>query len=238
MSAQTILLVEDDRLIVDSLTYSLSREGYHVLVARDGEMGLYLARRERPDLLILDVMLPRRDGWDVCRALRAEGTVPILMLTAHGTELDKVRGLELGADDYLVKPFSFRELLARVRAQLRRAGFAGVTAPAAVPIQIGTITLDPASYRAMRAGEVLDLTRKEYELLLTLMENAGRVVSRHELINQVWSTDWIGDTRTLDVHIRWLREKVEEDPGAPRYIQIVRGVGYRFATNQELQARR
>jgi two-component system response regulator VicR len=230
--AQKILAVDDERLIVDSIKYGLQKEGYVVVAAYDGEQAITKAHDEKPDLILLDVQLPKKDGWAALREIRQTSRVPIIMLTARGEEADKVLGLELGADDYLVKPFSMRELLARVRAALRRAT-EYVEAPAH-PTKIGEIELDPASHRVMRNGELLELTRKEYDLLQYLMLNAGKVIARNDLIDKVWHTDWVGDTRTLDVHIRWLREKIEKNPSAPRYIQTVRGVGYRFATPDEV----
>lgn len=230
--AQKILAVDDERLIVDSIKYGLQKEGYVVVAAYDGDQAIAKARDEKPDLILLDVQLPRKDGWAVLREIRQTSRVPIIMLTARGEEADKVLGLELGADDYLVKPFSMRELLARVRAALRRA--TEYVEPAVQPVKIGEIELDPASHRVTRGGKLLELTRKEYDLLSVLMLQAGKVIARNDLIDKVWQTDWMGDTRTLDVHIRWLREKIEKNPSAPRYIQTVRGVGYRFATSDEV----
>jgi len=234
MSAKKILVVDDEPLITESLEYSLQQEGFQVVVAHDGPQALQLAREAAPDLVVLDIMLPGMDGWEVCRRLRQESTVPIIMLTARGQEIDRVLGLELGADDYLPKPFSFRELLARMRAIFRRMDFEGAT-QATQPIQIGDVRLDVAAHKAYKQNRELTMTQKEYDLLHTLMANAGQVVSRAELLDQVWGVDWLGDTRTLDVHIRWVREKIEENPSQPRYIQTVRGVGYRFATPEELE---
>ena len=234
MSARKILVVDDEPLITESLEYSLQQEGFQVLVAHDGPQAIQLAREAAPDLIVLDIMLPGMDGWEVCRRLRQESTVPIIMLTARGQEIDRVLGLELGADDYLPKPFSFRELLARMRAIFRRMDFEGAT-QTAQPIQIGDVRLDVAAHKVYKQNRELTMTQKEYDLLHTLMANAGQVVSRAELLDQVWGVDWLGDTRTLDVHIRWVREKIEENPSQPRYIQTVRGVGYRFATPEELQ---
>ncbi len=231
--SQKILVVDDERLFVDSVKYGLQKEGYKIVTAYDGDQAIELSQQENPDLILLDIQLPKKDGWAVCRAIRASSRVPIIMLTARGEEADKVLGLELGADDYLVKPFSMRELLARVRAALRRSK--EYTEPTLQAITIGDVLLDPKSHRASRCGEVLVLTRKEYDLLEALMTHAGHVIKRNDLIDKVWETDWVGDTRTLDVHIRWLREKIEKDPGKPRYIQTVRGVGYRFATPQEVK---
>lgn len=229
---QKILVVDDERLIVDSVKYGLQKEGYTVITAFDGDDAIAHARRENPDLILLDVQMPKQDGWAACRAIRATSRVPIIMLTARGEETDKVLGLELGADDYLVKPFSMRELVARVRAALRRA--TEYAAPTEKPIVIGDVALDPASRRVTARGNLVELTRKEYDLLKELMTHAGKVLERNDLINRVWSTDWVGDTRTLDVHIRWLREKIEKDASKPRYIQTARGVGYRFAANDEV----
>jgi DNA-binding response OmpR family regulator len=230
--AQKILVVDDERLIVDSVKYGLQKEGYVISVAYDGDQAVALAQQESPDLVLLDIQLPKKDGWAVCRAIRESSRVPIIMLTARGEEADKVLGLELGADDYLVKPFSMRELLARVRAALRRA--TEYVEPAPTRVNIGDIELDSKSHRALCGGKALELTRKEYDLLQVLMAHAGQVIKRNDLIDKVWETDWVGDTRTLDVHIRWLREKIEKEPGKPRYIQTVRGVGYRFISPDEV----
>ncbi len=230
--AQKILVVDDERLIVDSVKYGLQKEGYAISVAYDGDQAVALAQQESPDLVLLDIQLPKKDGWAVCRAIRESSRVPIIMLTARGEEADKVLGLELGADDYLVKPFSMRELLARVRAALRRA--TEYVEPAPASVTIGDVELDPKSHRALCGGKALELTRKEYDLLQVLMAHAGQVIKRNDLIDKVWETDWVGDTRTLDVHIRWLREKIEKEPGKPRYIQTVRGVGYRFISPDEV----
>ena len=226
----TLLVVEDDDNIAEPLLFGLQSEGFGVLHAADGLTGLDLARRQQPDLVILDVMLPGLDGFAVCRTLRAESAAPIIMLTARGQEMDRVMGLELGADDYLVKPFSFRELLARVRALLRRRQLdLGVAAPPPSDrLSIGAIVLDRAARRVYRDGRQIDLSQREYDLLACLMERAGQAQRRHALLDQVWGEGWIGDPRTLDVHIRWLREKIEPDPSEPRYIQTVRGYGYRF----------
>lgn len=228
---QKILVVDDERLIVDSVKYGLQKEGYNIIGAFDGEQAIELARQENPALVLLDIQLPKKDGWAVCRAIRETSRVPIIMLTARGEEADKVLGLELGADDYLVKPFSMRELLARVHAALRRA--TEYVEPSPQSVTIGEVALDAKSHRVMCRGSILELTRKEYDLLEVLMTRAGQVVKRNDLIDRVWQTDWVGDTRTLDVHIRWLREKIEKDPGKPRYIQTVRGVGYRFLSPDE-----
>jgi DNA-binding response OmpR family regulator len=231
--AKKILIVDDEPLITESLEYSLKQEGFQVLVVHDGYQALELTRQEQPDLVVLDIMLPGMDGWETCRRLRQESTVPIIMLTARGQEIDRVLGLETGADDYLAKPFSFRELLARIRAIFRRMAFE--EPPKTDQIQIGDVWLDLAAHKVFKEDEELTLTQKEYDLLHTLMSHAGHVVSRADLLDQVWGIEWLGDTRTLDVHIRWVREKIEEDPGQPRYVQTVRGVGYRFAAPEEVE---
>jgi DNA-binding response OmpR family regulator len=232
VTAKKILVVDDERLITESLEYSLKQEGFQVMVARDGYRALEVVHEEAPDLIVLDIMLPGMDGWETCRRLRQESTVPIIMLTARGQEIDRVLGLEIGADDYLAKPFSFRELLARIRAIFRRMAFEET--PKTNQIQIGDVRLDVAAHKVYKNDQELTLTQKEYDLLRTLMSHAGRVVTRAELLDQVWGVEWLGDTRTLDVHIRWVREKVEKDPSQPRYVQTVRGVGYRFAAPEEL----
>jgi DNA-binding response OmpR family regulator len=228
-----ILVVDDEPLITESLEYSLKQEGFQVVVAHDGRTALQASRDEKPDMVVLDIMLPGMDGWEVCRRLRQESTVPIIMLTARGQEIDRVLGLELGADDYLPKPFSFRELLARIRAVFRRMAFEEV--PKVEQVRIGDLCLDLAAHKVYKQSRELAVTQKEYDLLRSLMTQAGRAVSRAELLDQVWGVDWLGDTRTLDVHVRWLREKIEEDAGQPHYIQTVRGVGYRFAAPEELE---
>ncbi len=225
----TILLIEDDEIIAEPLIFGLQDEGFRVIHATDGRRGLELARTENPSLILLDIMLPDIDGFTVCRMLRRESVVPIIMLTARGQELDRVMGLEIGADDYIVKPFSFRELLARVRATLRRWALdRGEAPPSSDRITVGEIVLDRTARQAWRSGQPIQLRHREFDLLNVLMEHTGQAIARHELLDRVWGEDWIGDPRTLDVHIRWLREKVEDDPSAPRYIQTVRGFGYRF----------
>lgn len=231
---EKILLVDDEEAVVAPLRYHLEKEGYVTVIAYDGEEALAQARAEKPDLIVLDLMLPKLDGWEVCRILRQESTIPIIMLTARDEETSKVLGLDVGADDYLTKPFSFRELLARIRALLRRVAYAE-TSPGEAIIRIGTITLDLDAHQVVRGGQPLEMTRMEHQLLQVLMERAGKVVRRHDLMDLVWGEDWVGDTHTLNVHIRWLREKIEEDPSKPRYIQTVRGIGYRFATAEEVE---
>lgn len=226
----TILLVEDDLTLSETLRYNLEREGYTVLVAGDGVQGLDLARRERPDLVILDVMLPRLDGFSVCRILRQESEVPVLMLTARQDEVDRIAGLELGADDYVAKPFSLGELLARMRAIMRRAD-RRVEGSREV-LDAAGLRVDTGSRRVWRDGAELTLSQKEFDLLTCMIRNRGIALSRDVLLERVWGYDFPGDSRTVDVHIRWLREKVEPDPGKPIYIQTVRGIGYRFEIPQ------
>jgi DNA-binding response OmpR family regulator len=232
----TILVVEDDELIVDSVRYGLEQVGYRVLTALDGATGLALAREEQPDVVLLDVMLPVLDGFQVCRTLRDESKVPIIMLTARGEEPDKVIGLELGADDYVVKPFGMRELVARVRAQLRRVEMESGPDAADQAMRVGVLMLDRDQHLVTKAGQPLELRPKEFELLAVLMSQPGHAFERGELLDAVWGEDWIGDTRTLDVHIRRLRQAVEDEPGDPRYISTVRGRGYRFARTDEVRA--
>lgn len=223
----TILLVEDEILLADTLRYNLEREGYTVITASDGVTGLDLARAENPDLLILDVMLPKLDGFSVCRILRRETNIPIMMLTARQDEVDRIAGLELGADDYVVKPFSLGELLARVRAMLRRSD----RQPTGVERELLTaegLRVDTGSRRVFRDGIEITLAQKEFDLVVCLMRNRGMALSRDLLLERVWGYDFPGDSRTVDVHVRWLREKVEVDPSKPVYIQTVRGIGYRF----------
>ncbi|KPL90521.1 MULTISPECIES: response regulator transcription factor [Herpetosiphon] len=223
----TILLVEDEALLADTLRYNLEREGYTVLSASDGVTGLDLARAEQPDLLILDVMLPKLDGFSVCRILRRETNIPIMMLTARQDEVDRIAGLELGADDYVIKPFSLGELLARVRAILRRTD----RQPTGVERELLTaanLKVDTGSRRVFRDTNEITLAQKEFDLLVCLMRNRGMALSRDLLLERVWGYDFPGDSRTVDVHVRWLREKVELDPSNPIYIQTVRGIGYRF----------
>jgi DNA-binding response OmpR family regulator len=232
----TILLVEDDELIVDSVRYGLEHTGYQVLTALDGATGLALAREKRPDVVLLDVMLPVMDGFQVCRTLRNESKVPIIMLTARGEEPDKVIGLELGADDYVVKPFGMRELVARIRAQLRRIEMESEPAPVEQTVRVGAVMLDLDQHLVTKAGQAVELRPREFDLLAVLMSQPGHAFERGELLDAVWGIDWIGDTRTLDVHIRRLRKALEDDPGDPRYIETVRGRGYRFARPDEVGA--
>jgi DNA-binding response OmpR family regulator len=222
----TILLVEDEQVLAETLGYNLENEGYTVLAAGDGVQALDLARQKQPDLIILDVMLPRLDGFSVCRILRGESDVPIIMLTARQDEIDRIAGLEFGADDYVVKPFSLGELLARVRAILRR-GRQGDVGRREV-LQAGELKVDTGSRRVWRGARESTLSAKEFDLLVCLMRNRGLALSRDLLLERVWGYDFLGDSRTVDVHVRWLREKIEPDPSQPVYIHTVRGTGYRF----------
>ena len=223
----TILLVEDDATLAETLRYNLEREGYLVIGAGDGVTALEYARQRQPDIVVLDVMLPRLDGFSVCRMLRKESSIPIIMLTARQDEVDRIAGLELGADDYLTKPFSVGELLARIRAILRRSDRSNTIIERDI-LHIGTIKLDVGSRRTWRDDNEIQLSQKEFDLLACLMRNRGLALSRDVLLERVWGFDYIGDGRTVDVHIRWLREKIEQDPSNPIYLQTVRGIGYRF----------
>lgn len=228
-----ILLVDDETLITDSLAYSLRREGFEVKTAVNGTKALEAIEEDEPDLIVLDLMLPDISGLEVCRRLRTKSTTPVIMLTARGDEIDRVLGLEVGADDYLAKPFSFRELLARIRSTLRRVEL-DRQATQTQPLVLQQLSLDPTSRRIFKDEKELQLSAREFDLLATLMKNAGRALSREELLSEVWGEEWIGDPRTLDVHVRWLRLKIEEDPASPQFIQTVRGYGYRFASAEEL----
>ncbi|HJW84547.1 MAG TPA: response regulator transcription factor [Anaerolineae bacterium] len=222
----TILIVEDETTVREAVSRNLSAEGFEIISASSGVDGLRLAREHAPDLIILDLMLPEMDGLSVCRVLRKESDVPIIMLTARGTEMDRISGLEMGADDYVVKPFSMGELLARVRANLRRVDTE--TRRARTRLRSGDLQLDLVARRAHRGEDELRLTHKEFDLLAELMRNTGAVLSRDLLLTQVWGYDYVGDSHTVDVHIRWLREKIEDNPSEPKRITTVRGVGYRF----------
>ena len=222
-------MVEDDRNLLETIKYNLVKEGYEALVAVDGAEALEIARNEKPDLIILDIMLPKIDGFEVCRILRREMNVPIIMLTARTDETDRIMGLDTGADDYMTKPFSIRELLARIRALLRRAGMAEAKLPEnAAIIKIGDITIDLNRHRVISKGQTLELTAKEYDLLVFLAQNESYVFSREQLLEKVWGYDFAGDTRTVDVHIRWLRQKIEDDPANPMHLLTVRGTGYKM----------
>ena len=224
---RNILLVEDEESITVPLSEALQREGFEPQVAGTAAEALELAKSTDPDLVLLDVMLPDGSGFDVCRELRARSRTPIIMLTARGDEADRVAGLEAGADDYIVKPFSAREVAARIRAVLRRSS--PEPEPTGGPLRVGDVTLDPASHEAAVDGRELDLSRKEFDVLRLLMENAGTVVKRERLLEEVWETNWFGSTKTLDVHVSALRRKLGDDTAEPKYIHTVRGVGFRFA---------
>lgn len=227
--ASKVLIVEDERAIVEILKFNLAREGYETLEALDGETGLALGRSADPDLILLDVMLPRLGGFEICKTLRDEGsTAPIIMLTAREEENDKIFGLEAGADDYITKPFSMRELLARVKANIRRRVLDNAPQSAG-QLRAGALILDPGNYAAAKNGAALELTQKEFDLLRFLMQSPGSVFSREELMEKVWNYDYFGDMRTVDVTIRRLREKIEDDPGKPQHIITKRGIGYYFA---------
>lgn len=251
----TILLVDDDQTLLDTLEYNLRREGYQVLAASNGNEAISLAYAERPDLIILDVMLPGMSGLDVCRAVRKQLTMPVLMLSAREEEIDKVLGLELGADDYLTKPFGLRELLARVRAMLRRAEIvqpqmnplppaeastaSGSTQPVvsaeakheqqeAAPLVVGDLSIYLAQRTVTLSGQAVELKPKEFDLLSFIASHPGHVFSRETLLERVWGYDFVGGTRTVDVHVRWLRMKLEQDPSNPRVIQTVHSIGYKL----------
>lgn len=241
-----VLLAEDDESFIDALVVGLAREGFTVTVARDGNEALRLFDSAQPDLVLLDLMLPRLSGIDVCRSIRTRSSVPIIMVTAKGTEIDTVVGLEVGADDYVAKPYRLRELVARMRAVLRRTAAAGESGPEGADaggagssrsgepehrtpvLEAGGVQLDPDRHLVFIRGEDVHLRRKEFELLSLLMENAGRVLTRDILIDRIWGSDYFGDTKTLDVHIKRLRSHIEEDPSSPKLITTIRGVGYRF----------
>lgn len=234
-AAPTLLLVEDDLMIAEPLVFGLEQEGYRVLHVQDGKRCLEILAAESPALILLDVMLPGINGMQVLRLVRQRSPVPVIMVTARGQELDRVMGLESGADDYIIKPFSFRELLARVRASLRRVELdtaRGDARPA--QIEVGPISFDAVAHIARLRGTPLELTEKEFGLLEALITRAGRSVHRHQLLDLVWGEGWYGNPRTLDVHVRWLRAKIEDDPSHPRLVLTVRGYGYRFAAPEEL----
>jgi DNA-binding response OmpR family regulator len=223
--ARTILVVDDEATLRETLADGLEAEGYVVLQAADGREAIDAFRRSRPDLILLDLMLPEISGTEVCRIIRAESDVPILMLTAKSAEVDKVVGLELGADDYVTKPFSFRELLARIRALLRRSE-QQAQAPETETATLGQVVVDLAGRRLLRGGEVLPVKPKAFDLLAFLIRNPGHVFTRDQLLGQVWGYDYAGETRTVDVHVHWLRALIEEDPASPVFLETVRGVGY------------
>jgi Response regulators consisting of a CheY-like receiver domain and a winged-helix DNA-binding domain len=228
MAEEKILVVDDEEHIIELIKFNLESLGYKVITASNGIDAVKLAKEELPNLILLDLMLPGKDGYDVCKDIRKEApmaNIPIIMITAKGEELDKILGLELGADDYITKPFSVRELLARVKAVLRRTA-------AVVNEQnykFGDISIDFQKHEILKNDEKLDLTLKEFELLEMLVKNKGRVMTRDFLLDKIWGYEYIGETRTVDVHIRHLRQKIEEDDKKPRYIETIRGIGYRFS---------
>jgi two-component system response regulator RegX3 len=231
--ATSVLVVEDEDSFIDALTVGLTREGFVVSIARDGAEALDMFDEVAPDLVLLDVMLPKVSGIDVCRELRGRSNVPIIMVTAKGAEIDTVVGLEVGADDYVTKPYRLRELVARMRAVLRRrtsdeAGPVGVPVAEDDVVAVGDVTLDHQRHEVTIRGTETRLPLKEFELLALLLENAGRVLTRDRLIDRVWGSDYVGDTKTLDVHIKRLRSKVEEDPATPSRIVTIRGLGYKY----------
>jgi two-component system response regulator RegX3 len=227
---QRILVVEDEQSIAEPLLEHLKREGFDAAHAASLEEARTAYAAEQPDAILLDVMLPDGDGRDLAREIRTDSDVPIIMLTARGEEIDRVLGLELGADDYVVKPFSARELVARIRAILRR----GSGTSRMGPITVGAITLDPGARICTKDGETVELAAKEFDLLHYLMANAGTVLRREDIMDEVWDPHWFGPTKTLDVHISWLRKKIEDDPTSPTYIITVRGVGFRFVSPDDL----
>ena len=226
-TSRLVLVVEDEENLLAALRYNLEHDGHSVLTAADGAKGLETARAASPDLIILDVMLPGLDGLEICRILRRESDAPILMLTAKGEEIDRVVGLELGADDYVAKPFSMRELMARVRALMRRPR-SRTAGPRGETLQAGPLMLDTEAHSARLGGDELRLKPREFDLLALFMRNPGRAFTRDQILERLWGHDYIGDVRTVDVHVRWLREKIEAEPSTPARIITIRGVGYRF----------
>jgi two-component system response regulator RegX3 len=231
MSQQTVLLVEDEESFIEAVRLGLSREGFAVEVARDGHEALEMFERCSPDIVLLDVMLPKMSGIDVCRRLRQTSDVPIIMVTAKSSEIDTVVGLEVGADDYVTKPYRIRELVARMRAALRRSprdSTGEIALPSTETIVVGDVSLDPEEHVVTIAGDIVPMPLKEFDVLRLLLTNAGRVLTREMLIDRVWGSDYFGDTKTLDVHIKRLRSKIEDDPSAPTRIITIRGLGYKF----------
>ena len=224
----SILIVEDEESLADSIKYNLEREGYTVEIAGDGRRGLDRFRTDGPALVILDLMLPELSGLDVCRSIREESNVPIIMVTAKDSEADKVAGLELGADDYVTKPFSMRELISRVRANLRRARAASAPISTEEVLRGGPVEMDVARHETQVRGERIDLPPKEFALLELLLLRKGRLLTRDFLIEEIWGADYYGDTKTLDVHVKRIRQKIEENPHHPSHLVTVRGLGYKF----------
>lgn len=222
-----ILLIDDEKKLTTPLQSAFEREGYEVSVANDGHTGLSMAIVSKPDVIVLDVMMPGIDGWTVCQEIRKHSNIPIIMLTALDDSMDRIKGLEIGADDYLVKPFSFEELHAHIRAMLRRVQLDRQTDTRQIIIA-GDFELDIEARLLKKSGERIELRQKEFEIITLLMTNIGKVVTREQLFDEVWGTDWLGDTRTLDVHMSWIRAKLEDNPSLPQYCNTVRGVGYQF----------
>ncbi|MCL2618567.1 MAG: response regulator transcription factor [Defluviitaleaceae bacterium] len=226
--SRKVLVVDDEKNIVDLITYNLKKEGYGVITAHDGKAGLELALTENPELVLLDIMMPKLDGFEVCRKIRERSQVPIIMLTARAEEIDKVLGLGLGADDYVTKPFGVRELMARVKANMRKRDTPAAAADAPQTLTFGEISIDIGRYEVTRRGESINLTRREFELIKFLSAAKTQVFSREALLEKVWGYEYFGDVRTVDVTIRRLRAKIEDNPDKPRYILTKRGVGYYF----------
>lgn len=231
MANEKILVVDDEEHIVELISYNLIGNGYTVITANNGIEAIKIAREEKPNLILLDLMIPGKDGYDVCKEIRSDSEIkntPIIMLTAKSEELDKILGLELGADDYMTKPFSVRELLARVKAVLRRFS---IVAPESSILVFGDLTANFDKREISIKNNKLDLTLKEFELLEILVKNKGKILTRDTLLDKIWGYEYIGETRTVDVHIRYLRKKIEEDDKNPKFIETIRGVGYRFNPN-------
>lgn len=229
--AYKLLVVDDENNIVDILRFNLEKEGYEVFTAENGRIGYEVFKKEKPDLLLLDIMMPELDGFGLCKMIREESNVPIIMLTARAEEVDKVLGLEFGADDYITKPFSVRELVARVKANLRRQNMEEKSVPDKV-LRFGKLEIDTIQYKVTKDKEEINLTVREYELLKFLMEQGNQIFTREQLLEQVWGYEYYGDVRTVDVTVRRLREKIEDDPGHPAYIETKRGVGYYFSAKK------
>lgn len=225
-----VLVVDDETSIVNIIAYNLKKEGYEVITAEDGETGLELALSENPDLVLLDIMMPKMDGYEVCRKLREKSNVPIIMLTARADEVDKVIGLEMGADDYVTKPFGNRELIARVKAHLRRSAAKDIPTEGGSVQKFGDLTIDFDRYEVTKRNETINLTMREFELLTFLATQKGQIFNRETLLEKVWGYEYFGDVRAVDVTIRRLREKIEDDPGKPRYVITKRGIGYYFSS--------
>lgn len=225
--AYKLLVVDDESNIVDILKFNLEKEGFEVFTAENGKIGYEVFKKEKPDLMLLDIMMPELDGFGLCKMIREESSVPIIMLTARAEEVDKVLGLEFGADDYITKPFSVRELVARVKANLRRQNISTQTSPDKI-LRFGKLEVDTIQYKVSKDGVEIDLTVREYELLKFLMEEGNQIFTREQLLEQVWGYEYYGDVRTVDVTVRRLREKIEDEPGNPIYILTKRGVGYYF----------